>query len=102
VSLEYVCWKQEVYFARVDAKVTSQTVLIAAPIPAKKTLDQRMHKCEHCSYKAERCSCCSSGSSKRISSRRHMVVKLAEGAGKGSPNDARILYLRSECQFYPF
>jgi len=24
-NIEYVCWLEEVYFARVDAKVTSQT-----------------------------------------------------------------------------
>ena len=52
--LEYVCWKRGVYFARVDARVTSQTCPQCGTHTGKKTLAERVHKCDECGYETDR------------------------------------------------
>ena len=52
--LEYVCWKRGVYFARVDAKGTSQTCPQCGTHTGKKTLAERVHKCNECGYETDR------------------------------------------------
>jgi len=52
-----------------------------------------MHKCDY-SYKADRDVTAAQVVVQRgLAAVGHTVVKLRGGAGKGSPNDARILYL---------
>lgn len=52
--LEYVCWKRGVYFAKVDAKGTSQTCPGCDIYTGKKTLAERTHKCDECGYETDR------------------------------------------------
>ena len=52
--LKYVCWKRGVYFARVDARCTSQTCPVCGTHTGKKTLCDRVHKCDECGYEVDR------------------------------------------------
>lgn len=52
--LEFVCWKRGVYFARVDARGTSQTCPICDTHTGKKPLSQRVHHCDSCGYHTDR------------------------------------------------
>ena len=52
--LENVCFKQGVYFAKVDAKGTSQTCPGCGTHTGKKELRERLHKCETCGYETHR------------------------------------------------
>ncbi len=84
--LEYVCWKRGVYFARVDAKGTSQTCPECGTYTGIKTLAERIHKCDECGYETDRDvaaaivvmqrGCVAVGQT---------VVKLNEGSGSGVP-----------------
>ncbi len=52
--LENVCFKQGVYFAKVDARGTSQTCPACGTHTGKKELSQRVHRCETCGYETHR------------------------------------------------
>lgn len=52
--LEWVCSKRDVFFARVDAKNTSQTCPNCQTHTGKKQLSQRIHECPNCQYITDR------------------------------------------------
>ncbi|MDJ0717074.1 MAG: transposase [Prochloraceae cyanobacterium] len=52
--LENVCFKQGVYFAKVDARGTSQTCPSCGTHTGKKELRERLHKCVTCGYETHR------------------------------------------------
>ena len=52
--LKWVSWKRGVYFARVDARGTSQTCPNCGIHTGKKELSERVHKCNACNYKTDR------------------------------------------------
>jgi len=52
--LSYVCWKRDVYFAKVNANGTSQICPECGVNCGKKELSQRTHKCPHCGYEQDR------------------------------------------------
>jgi len=84
--LEFVCWKRGVYFARVDAKGTSQTCPICDTHTGKKTLGQRVHHCPNCGYQTDRDVAAAQVVAKRgIAAVGHTVMKLAEGNCLGVP-----------------
>jgi len=72
--LSYVCWKKDVYFAKVDANGTSQVCPACGTNCGKKDLSQRVHNCHHCGLEKDR----------DIASA--MVVKKR---GESSPGQAR-------------
>jgi len=47
---QWVCWKEDVYFAKVDKNGTSQTCPNCGTHTGKKTLDIRIHNCFECGY----------------------------------------------------
>lgn len=52
--LSHVCWKRDVYFAKVDANGTSQTCPNCQTHTGKKELHRRVHKCPECGYETNR------------------------------------------------
>lgn len=52
--LSYVCWKRDVYFAKVNANGTSQICPECGVNCGKKTLSERVHKCSDCGYEQDR------------------------------------------------
>ena len=52
--LEWVCWKTDTYFAKVDKDGTSQTCPNCGVHTGKKTLDVRVHSCPQCGYTTTR------------------------------------------------
>ncbi len=52
--LKWVAWKRGVYFARVDARGTSQTCPNCGADTGKKELSSRVHKCNVCNYETDR------------------------------------------------
>lgn len=48
--LQWVCWKRDVYFAKVDKDGTSQECSQCGAHTGKKTLDVRVHHCPECGY----------------------------------------------------
>jgi putative transposase len=52
--LQWVCWKEDVYFAKVDKNGTSQTCPNCGAHTGKKTLDIRIHSCSECGYTTTR------------------------------------------------
>ncbi len=52
--LEWVCWKRGVYFAKVDARGTSQTCPNCQHHAGKKKLSERVHHCYECGYITDR------------------------------------------------
>lgn len=52
--LSWVCWKKDVYFAKVDKNLTSQICPNCETHTGKKTLDIREHNCPSCGYKTHR------------------------------------------------
>jgi len=52
--LNHVCLKRGAYFAKVDAKGTSQTCPKCQTHTGKKELSERMHKCPECGYETNR------------------------------------------------
>ncbi len=52
--LSHVCFKRDVYFAKVDAANTSQTCPNCQTHTGKKELSQRVHKCPECGYETDR------------------------------------------------
>lgn len=84
--LEFVCWKRGVYFAKVDARCTSQTCPICDTHTGKKSLDCRWHRCDECKYEADRDVAAAQVVVKRgLVALGHSVLKLAEGNCLGVP-----------------
>lgn len=52
--LQWVCWKRDVYFAKVDKDGTSQECSQCGTETGKKTLDVRVHHCPECGYTGSR------------------------------------------------
>ena len=52
--LEWVCFRSDVYFAKVDKNGTSQTCPNCGAHTGKKTLDIRTHNCPECGYTTTR------------------------------------------------
>ncbi len=52
--LSWVSWKRGVYFARVDARGTSQTCPNCGMHTGKKELSERVHKCDICNFETNR------------------------------------------------
>jgi putative transposase len=52
--LSWVCWKQGVYFERVNKDFTSQVCPNCDTHTGKKTLDNRVHNCQSCGYTTHR------------------------------------------------
>ncbi|AFZ45470.1 transposase IS891/IS1136/IS1341 family [Halothece sp. PCC 7418] len=48
--LQWVCWKRDVYFAKVDKDGTSQECSQCGTETGKKTLEIRVHNCPECGY----------------------------------------------------
>lgn len=83
--LKWVCAKRNVYFAKVDAKNTSQICPNCQTHTGKKDLSERIHDCE-CGYKTDR-----DVAAAQIVMQRgnvavgHTVLKLSEGKVVGLP-----------------
>jgi putative transposase len=52
--LGHVCFKRDIYFAKVDPNGTSQTCPRCQAHAGKKELSQRVHKCPECGYQTNR------------------------------------------------
>ncbi|MGK7923874.1 MAG: RNA-guided endonuclease InsQ/TnpB family protein [Spirulina sp.] len=52
--LAWVCWKRDVYFAKVNKDGTSQECPQCGTHTGKKTLDVRVHSCPECGYQTSR------------------------------------------------
>ena len=52
--LQWVCWKTDVYFGKVNKNGTSQTCPNCGAFTGKKTLDVRVHSCPECNYTTSR------------------------------------------------
>ncbi|MGK7927719.1 MAG: RNA-guided endonuclease InsQ/TnpB family protein [Spirulina sp.] len=52
--LQWVCWKRDVYFAKVNKDGTSQECPECGTDTGKKTLDVRVHVCPECGYRTSR------------------------------------------------
>jgi putative transposase len=52
--LQWVCWKSDIYFAKVDKDGTSQICPNCGEHTGKKSLDLRAHSCKSCGYTASR------------------------------------------------
>ena len=52
--LQYVCWKTDTYFAKVNKNYTSQVCPNCNELTGKKDLSVRVHQCTHCSYTTQR------------------------------------------------
>ena len=52
--LEWVCWKTDTYFAKVNKDGTSQTCPNCGAHTGKKALDIRVHHCNECGYQTKR------------------------------------------------
>ncbi|MFP5271903.1 RNA-guided endonuclease InsQ/TnpB family protein [Coleofasciculus sp.] len=52
--LQWVCWKEQVYFAKVDADYTSQQCPRCQTHTGKKDLSVRIHNCHECGYTTHR------------------------------------------------
>ncbi|MGB3204292.1 MAG: transposase [Crinalium sp.] len=52
--LSYVCWKRDVYFAKVDKNHTSQICPNCGVHTGKKQLSERLHHCPECDFRCNR------------------------------------------------
>ena len=52
--LEWVCWKEGVYFEKVNKDYTSQVCPNCNAHTGKKSLDNRVHSCQECGYTTHR------------------------------------------------
>ena len=52
--VQWVCWKRDVYFAKVNKDGTSQECSQCGAHTGKKTLDVRVHHCPECGYTSSR------------------------------------------------
>lgn len=55
--LPFVCWKKGKFFLKVDKNSTSQECSRCGKTTGKKTLDERIHHCQHCNYITNRDVC---------------------------------------------
>ena len=83
--LSHVCWKRGVYFAKVEAKGTSQTCPSCQTV-GKKDLSERTHHCPECGYIANRDVAAAKVVMQRgIAAVGHTVKRLGEGNVVGHP-----------------
>jgi putative transposase len=52
--LSYICWKRDVYFAKVDKNYSSQICPNCQTHTGKKDLSERIHSCSNCGYTTNR------------------------------------------------
>jgi putative transposase len=52
--LSYVCWKRDVYFAKIDKDYSSQICPNCQTHTAKKDLSERIYSCSACGYTTNR------------------------------------------------
>lgn len=52
--LSHVCWKRDVYFAKVDKNYTSEICPYCGVHTGKKKLSERIHKCPECGFSCNR------------------------------------------------
>jgi putative transposase len=52
--LSHVCWKRDVYFAKVDKNYTSQICPNCGVHTGKKKLNERIHTCPECGFSCHR------------------------------------------------
>ena len=52
--LQWVCWKKQIYFAKVDADYTSQQCPRCGTYTGKKSLSTRVYHCPECKYRTDR------------------------------------------------
>ena len=52
--LQWLCWKKQIYFAKVDADYTSQQCPKCGVHTGKKDLSTRVHHCSECGYTTDR------------------------------------------------
>ena len=84
--LEQVCRKRGVYFQKVDARQTSQICPNCQHETGKKTLAQRVHKCDNCGYTTDRDVAAAQVVLIRgLAAVGHTVKMLAEGKFVGIP-----------------
>ena len=83
--LEWVCFKRDVLFLKVDANGTSQICPNCQTHTGKKELSQRIHECE-CGYKTDRDVAAAQVVMQRgLVAVGHTVLKLSEGTVVGLP-----------------
>ncbi len=84
--LEWVCWKQGVYFARVNPDGTSQTCPNCNHHTGKKQLSERIHHCDKCGYTTDRDVAAAQVVMQRgLAAVGHTVKMLGEGLSTSSP-----------------
>ena len=78
--LQWLCWKTDTYFAKVDKNGTSQTCPNCGAHTGKKTLDVRIHACNECGYTTTRdVAAAQEVRNRGISALGHSVVKKVCG-----------------------
>ncbi|MFP5273893.1 RNA-guided endonuclease InsQ/TnpB family protein [Coleofasciculus sp.] len=95
--LSQCCFKRGKYFQKVPAVGTSQTCPKCLKETGKKKLSQRVHKCQHCGYTANRD--VAAAQVVEIRGRTavgHTVVKLSEGKGSVLEDDKLCLPVTEE------
>lgn len=84
--LEQTCLKRGVYFQKVDARKTSQICPNCQHETGKKTLAERVHKCENCGYETDRDVAAAQVVLQRgLAAVGHTVKMLSEGKTIGFP-----------------
>jgi putative transposase len=84
--LSHVCFKRDVYFAKVNANRTSQTCPNCQAHTGKKELSERVHKCAQCGYQTNRdVAAAQVVMQLGYTAVGHTAVKLDEGKVNGLP-----------------
>ena len=84
--LEWVCWKRDVLFLKVDASHTSQICPECGTHTGKKELSQRVHLCPECHHQGDRDVTAAQIIAQRgLAAVGHTVKMLGEGLSIGSP-----------------
>ena len=84
--LEWVCWKRDVLFLKVDASHTSQICPECGTHTGKKELSQRVHKCHECGHECDREVAASQIVAQRgLAAVGHTVKMLDQGLSVSSP-----------------
>ena len=84
--LEWVCWKRDVLFLKVDASHTSQICPECGTHTGKKELSQRVHFCPECHHQGDRDVTAAQIIAQRgLAAVGHTVKMLGEGLSVGSP-----------------
>ncbi len=92
--LEQICFKRDVYFQKVDPRKTSQICPNCQHETGKKTLVQRIHKCDNCGYTTDRDVAAAQVVAIRgLAAVGHTVKMLAEGKFIGIPMKQESSYL---------